>query len=85
MPTVLRTNGHRFMIFTDDHEPAHVHVFRAGNVAVFVLHCPDGPPELREQKGFRLREAHRIQKMLEAHIDYLCEEWKRIHVDDGAI
>ena len=30
MPTVLRKKGFRFVINTDDHEPPHVHVFKAG-------------------------------------------------------
>lgn len=34
MPTVLRERGFRFVINTDDHFPAHVHVFNGGNEAV---------------------------------------------------
>ncbi len=31
MPTVLRKSGFEFKINTDDHEPAHVHVWYQGN------------------------------------------------------
>ena len=29
MPTVLRKNGFQVVIWTNDHEPMHVHIFRA--------------------------------------------------------
>ena len=34
MPTVFTIFGLRFMFYSDDHEPVHVHVVRAGNVDV---------------------------------------------------
>jgi histidinol phosphatase-like PHP family hydrolase len=30
MPTILRQDGFAICINTDDHEPPHVHVFKAG-------------------------------------------------------
>ncbi|WP_246688799.1 MULTISPECIES: DUF4160 domain-containing protein [unclassified Mesorhizobium] len=40
------------VIYPNDHRPAHVHVKGAAGEAVFILHCPDGPPALRESFGF---------------------------------
>ena len=60
MPTVLRLDGLRVVIYPNDHRPAHVHVTGAGGEAVFVLHCPDGPPTLRESSGFSLQAVARI-------------------------
>ncbi len=34
MPTVLGLHGLRFMIFLDDHAPAHVHVFGDGEAKI---------------------------------------------------
>lgn len=48
MPTVLRLGALRVVIYPNDHRPAHVHVLGGGGPVVFVLNCPDGPPELRE-------------------------------------
>ena len=53
MVTALRSDGLRVMIHPNDHRPAYVHVIEAGKEAVFNLHCPKGPPELRENYGFR--------------------------------
>jgi hypothetical protein len=33
MPTIHRAHGLRFVIFTDDHEPSHVHAIGAGGEA----------------------------------------------------
>ena len=52
MPTVLCFDGLRVVIYPNDHRPAHVHVIGGGCEAVFDLHCPEGPPELRENYGF---------------------------------
>ena len=61
MPTVLRFDGLRVVIYPADHRPAHVHVIGAAGEAVFILHCPDGPPELRESYGFDRRALNRIE------------------------
>jgi len=34
VPTLLRLHGLRFMIFLDDHAPAHVHVFGDGEAKI---------------------------------------------------
>ncbi|MBS3962706.1 MAG: DUF4160 domain-containing protein [Sandarakinorhabdus sp.] len=79
MPTVLRLDGLRVVIYPNDHRPAHVHVTGAGGEAVFVLHCPDGPPTLRESSGFGLQAVGRILDNLAAHLAALCLHWSGIH------
>ena len=75
MPTVLRLDGLRVTIYPNDHRPAHVHVIGAGCEAVFDLHCPDGPPELRENYRFSRQEATRIAAILAEHLSALCQAW----------
>lgn len=41
--------------------------------------CPFGPPEVRENYGFSLRELGQIKSALTADLDDLCAEWSRIH------
>ncbi|TBW03900.1 DUF4160 domain-containing protein [Azotobacter chroococcum] len=79
MPTVLRFNGLRAVIYPNDHRPAHVHVMGHGCEAVFNLHCPAGPPELRENFGFSLKELNSIESMLAAELPTACAEWEVIH------
>jgi len=79
MPTVLRMDGLRVVIFPSDHRPAHVHVKGAEGEAVFILHCPDGPPTLRESYGFRLADLGGIKEALSGALAVLCAEWRAIH------
>jgi hypothetical protein len=79
MPTILRIGGLRVVIYPNDHRPAHVHVIGAGREAVFDLHCPGGPPELRENYGFGRQEITRIAAALAAQAAALCEEWRKVH------
>ncbi len=80
MPTVLRlAGGFRVVIYPNDHRPAHVHVIGGGREAVFNLHCPDGPPELRESYGFAVHELNAIARALWDEITALCAAWKGIH------
>lgn len=67
------------VIYPNDHRPAHVHVAGRGGEAVFILHCPDGLPSLREVYGFNRQDATRIEIELSAHLADLCKEWSEIH------
>lgn len=82
MPTVLRLNSLRVVIYPNDHRPAHVHVMGPGGEAVFILNCPDGPPTLRGAYGFSLQEVGRIKNDLAGHLTALCEKWSDLHERD---
>ena len=69
------------MIYLNDHPPAHVHVLGEGAEAIFVLHCPEGPPELRDNFGIQQRRLSGIETQITANLRALCEEWERIHGD----
>ena len=79
MPTVLRFEGLRVVIYPNDHRPAHIHAIGRGWEAVFDLNCPAGPVELRENYGFPHRESGHILRVLTVHLDELCRAWERIH------
>lgn len=82
MPTIMRIEGLRVVIWPNDHRPAHVHVRGAEGEAVFNLRCPNGPPELRGSYGFRLADLNRIRDTLAMAITVLCEKWEAIHGGD---
>lgn len=67
MPIVLRFDGLRVVIYPNDHRPAHVHVIGRGCEAVFDLHCPAGPVELRENYGLSRRELTKVQSAFTEH------------------
>jgi hypothetical protein len=66
------------VIFPNDHRPAHVHVIGDGE-AVFILHCPEGPPELREVYGFNRSEVNRIEAAMADRVRALCAKWREVH------
>lgn len=79
MPTVLRFEGRRVVVYPNDHRPGHVHVIGRGCEAVFELNCPVGPVVLRENYGFSSRETANIRLVLREHIEELCRAWEEIH------
>ena len=79
MPTVFRFDGLRVVIYPNDHRPAHVHVKGATGEAAFILHCPDGPPAVRDSFGFKPPELSRIANELAGALATLCTEWRMIH------
>lgn len=79
MPTVHNFIGLRVTIYLNDHRPAHVHVIGNGCEAVFQLHCPTGPPELRENYGFSARDLSKIADELTKHLTNICTHWSTIH------
>ncbi|WP_098497117.1 DUF4160 domain-containing protein [Collimonas sp. PA-H2] len=79
MPTILAIFGLRVVVYPNDHRPAHVHVIGNGCEAVFNLHCPHGPSELRENFGFSRKEVARIANRLDASLALLCHEWRQLH------
>ncbi len=79
MPTVLRFEAYRVVIYPNDHRPSHVHVVGGGCEAVFGLNCPEGPPELRENMKFKPAELVKIRAVLAANLAALCAKWSEIH------
>ncbi len=78
MVVVHRAFGFRFVIYTQDHEPAHVHITGAGQAKINLL-GRDGLPELVYSIGITRADLRRIMTEVAAEQARLLEEWKRIH------
>jgi hypothetical protein len=79
MPTVATIRGYRVVIHTNDHPPANVHVIGPDCEAEFILHCPHGPVELRENYRCSPVQLRRIRYELNRHLTRLCTAWENIH------
>lgn len=79
MPTVSNILGLRVVVYPNDHRPAHVHVIGRGCEAVFDLHCPAGPPVLRENFRFNKNDLNDICRALKRQLHIACEGWRNIH------
>lgn len=79
MPTVHRQAGFRIVIYTNDHQPAHVHVLKGGGEAKFALSLAGEDIQLLMVVGLSAREIKEAGEMVAANNDRLLEEWRRIH------
>jgi hypothetical protein len=78
MVVVHRARGFRLVIYTLDHEPAHVHVTGAGQAKINLL-GPDGAPELVSSAGISRSDMRRLMAEVVEHQERLLAEWERIH------
>jgi hypothetical protein len=74
-PVVLRQGGYVFVIYPNDHPPAHVHVKRAEKLARVKL----DPMEIWDYFRFNERELSEILEIVEANQNLLLAEWERFH------
>lgn len=78
MPKVFDESGFRGQIYTDDHEPPHIHVFKAG-AEIIVLLLGDQAPAIRRNKGMSLRDAKRALALVAEHQEEALRIWEEIH------
>lgn len=78
MVTVHREAGLRFVIFVDDHEPAHVHVVGDGNAKID-LASADGKPELVRNDGLKAGDLRKALSIVAERQTMLLEKWSEIH------
>ncbi|MGI8882915.1 MAG: DUF4160 domain-containing protein [Pyrinomonadaceae bacterium] len=79
MPTVLRINGFEFKVYTDDHEPMHVHVRYQGREAVIYLGSENERVALRENRGLNRPTVNRALRIAAEHQMFLIESWREIY------
>lgn len=78
MLVVHRAYGFRFVIYTSDHEPAHVRITGAGQAKINLL-GPDGAPEIVFSIGIKRSDMRRLIAETIARRDEFLREWERIH------
>ncbi len=75
MVTVHKAHGCRFVIFTNDHDPPHVHVFGQGAEAKLSL----DPVALGWSAGFKKPDLKRILTEVQEQRAMMIEKWDEIH------
>lgn len=78
MVTVHREGGFRFAIYRDDHEPAHVHVIKDGEVIVNLVGA-NGGPELRQAYGTSTADIRKIVRIVTARQAEFLAKWQEMH------
>jgi len=78
MVVIHRAYGFRFVIYTLDHEPAHVHVTGPGQAKINLLGA-DGTPEIVFSIGIKRADMRRLLAEVTARREDFLGEWERIH------
>jgi hypothetical protein len=78
MVVIHRAHGFRFLIYTADHDPAHIHITGAGQAKIN-LSGPEGRPELVSVVGIKQSDMRRLMLEVEGRRDEFLKEWERIH------
>ena len=81
MPTIFIVFGFRFMYYSNEHFPIHVHVKKGGAVAKFVL----SPVRLIENNGLKPAEVKLVESIIEENEEVIAEHWNNyfnIETDD---
>jgi hypothetical protein len=78
---VLEIDGYKFVIFSDDHEPAHVHVKKAGNMVRIQLDTGQGTKILSIKGNLKDPEIAKAKRLTIENNKILLKEWRKIHGD----
>ena len=77
-----RKNGFRFVIYPNDHTPAHIHVFRErAEVVIFLGSLAERKekPSIRENKRMQTRDIMRALRICYENQKEYIAEWEKIH------
>jgi len=78
MITVLRSGGMRFVIYVDDHEPAHVHVYGDGEARIDIVRL-----SAISNRGMSKRDLSRALAVVAEQRAMLQAQWEEIHGPRG--
>jgi phosphoglycolate phosphatase-like HAD superfamily hydrolase len=78
MVVVHRAFGLLFIIYLDDHEPAHVQIVGDGEARIAIA-GPAGFPVMLTALGIRTSTKRRVMNEVLAQQDVLLAEWQQIH------
>jgi hypothetical protein len=74
MVTVLRQHGLRFVIYTADHEPPHVHVYGDGEARIDIATL-----KVLSQGGMSDRDVRRAVAVIEENGELFQQTWRKYH------
>lgn len=74
MVTVLRQHGMRFVIYTADHEPAHVHVYGEGEARIDIVGLT-----VITQGGMSDRDVRRAVSVIGENRQLFLDSWRKYH------
>lgn len=74
MPTVIRKNGFQIIIWTDDHPPMHVHIFKVEAELIVNLGGEQISSSVRDNYAMRKNDVRQAIQLVEDNRDLLTEK-----------
>lgn len=71
MPTVFYFFGFKFIFYSNDHQPIHIHVVKDNINAKFSVF----PVELVENNGLKPAELKLVESVIEENKEVIAERW----------
>ncbi len=78
MVVVHRAHGFRFVIYTFNHEPAHIHITGRGQAKINLL-GPDRKPQVIYSLGIKRADMRRLMVEVTKQQAHFLGEWEKIH------
>jgi hypothetical protein len=75
MVTILRQHGFRFVIYINDHEPAHVHVLGNGEAKIEI----GENAEIIWSQHFKIGELRKAKNVVKLNHAEFLKRWNEIH------
>ena len=79
MPTIFIFFGFRFMFYSNDHAPIHVHILKDGHEAKYNV----DPVELVFNNGFKKHYILLIESVLEENREIVIDRWKNYFKEEN--
>ena len=73
MPTIFILFCFRFMFYSNDHEPIHVHVVKGDAKAKFTIF----PVKLVQNNGLKASELKLVESVIEENQEIIAEHWNK--------
>ena len=78
MPTVFIFFGFRFLFYSNDHEPVHVHVVKDDCEAKYNVK----PVQQVYNHGFKKQQIAIIESIIEENVEVITERWRNYFNND---
>ena len=75
MPTVLRQDGFRFFFYSNEHEPPHMHVSKAGGELRFILGSESEEPTYKILSPMKRNDIRRAFDIVKKQQEFLLSKW----------
>jgi hypothetical protein len=79
LPTIHTEAGFEFRVFSNDHEPPHVHVVKQKKTVLIELGDENTRPSIRSNYGMKPIDVKKALRIVAEQQDFFLEYWRKYH------